>query len=418
MFCSDSLLILQTYPFLYADGVNHILALTLKVYYSSLYEIHEFTGITMTVQNTTMPRWSIILVAAITVSFTAIAEDSVVIAGDDGKAFHQFMSTLTKQGFSGSILVEKNGKVILANGYGLANVEQDIPNTPEMVYTFGSITKQFTAAAILKLEMQGKLKTTDKISKFFDRVPKDKRTITVHHLLTHTAGLRDAFGDDFSPVSREKIIERAMRTKLRTDVGETHFYSNAGYSLLGAIVEIVSGQSYEHYLRENLFLPAGMQDTGYKLPNWSSDRIAHGYSRDGDWGTLLDKNWDTDGPWWNLRANGGIMSTVLDMYTWHRVLLGDTILSAEAKEKMFTRHVLEEEGGSWYYGYGWALTDTERGTRLITHNGGNGIFFADIRRYIDDGVTIIYTCNHVDKLTGKMEQLIRKQALNPPAIPN
>jgi len=265
--------------------------------------------------------------------------------------------------------------------------------------------------------MQGKLKTTDKISKFFDDVPKEKRKITIHHLLTHTAGLRPQYGDDFNAISRDEIVEKIMRTKTRLRAGERHRYSNAGYSLLGAIIEIVSGKSYEKYLRENLFLPADMLDTGYRLPQWDKSRLAQGYTDEGKWGTLLDKNWDTDGPYWHLRANGGIMSTVLDMYKWHKVLLSDSILSDKARRKMFTRHVPEDEGGSWFYGYGWALATTNRDTELITHNGGNGIFFADFRRYLDDKVVIIFTCNYTDKLTIEMERLIRKQIFNPPAIP-
>ena len=110
------------------------------------------------------------------------------------------------------------------------------------------------------------------------------------------------------------------------------------------------------------------------------------------------------------------MSTVHDMYAWHNALIHDSILSDAARAKLFKRHVREGDGDDWHYGYGWAIATTERDTTLITHNGGNGLFFADFRRYIDDKVTIIYTCNYADKLTAEMERLIRKQALNPPAV--
>jgi CubicO group peptidase (beta-lactamase class C family) len=187
--------------------------------------------------------------------------------------------------------------------------------------------------------------------------------------------------------------------------------------MLAAIIEKISGQSYDQFVRENLFLPAGMKDTGYLLPNWDKSRLAQGYTDKEKWGTLLDQNWDTDGPYWNLRGNGGIMSTVLDMYTWHLALMNDTVLSKKARKKLFKRHVAEDDSGNWHYGYGWAIATTERDTTLITHNGGNGIFFADFRRYIDEGITFIYATNHADKVTEEMERLIRKQAVNPPALP-
>jgi hypothetical protein len=121
--------------------------------------------------------------------------------------------------------------------------------------------------------------------------------------------------------------------------------------------------------------------------------VAHGYGPEGDWGTPLDKAWAPDGPWWNLRGNGGILSTVGDFYKWHQALEGEAILSKEEKEKYFKPWVPENEEGSSFYGYGWAIARTPRGTRLITHNGGNGIFGADFRRYVDEGVVIIAGSN-------------------------
>ncbi len=316
-----------------------------------------------------------------------------VVAGELGRALDVLVDTFVEEGFSGALLVAKDGKVVLKKGYGLADREKNLPVSSETAFDIGSITKQFTAAAILTLEMQGKLSTSDRIGKYFGKVTRDKRKMTLHHLLTHTAGLRDVFGPDYREMTREQIIERAMSGALKYEVGERYFYSNAGYSLLGAIVEIVSGQPYETYLREALFRPAGMPDTGYRLPEWPEERVAVGYTETDRWGTPLEKLWDTDGPHWNLRANGGILSTVSDMYRWHLALQGETILSADAKAKLFTPHVPEDRSGRSHYGYGWAITDTGRDTTLIWHNGGNGIFFADFRHYIDEGVLILEMTN-------------------------
>ncbi|UCE04600.1 MAG: beta-lactamase family protein, partial [bacterium] len=234
-------------------------------------------------------------------------------------------------------------------------------------------------------------------TKYFDNVPDDKKEITLHHLLTHTAGFPGAIGGDFQPVLRDEFIKLAMETKLHRKPGELYEYSNVGYSLLGAIIEIVTGKTYEAFLHEHLFKPASMMKTGYHIPEWNPDELAHGYRGDKDWGTLIDKSWTEDGPYWHLRANGGILSTVEDMYKWHIALGGEKILSEEAKKAYYTPHVPEGEGADSYYGYGWAIFTTPRNTRLIAHNGGNMIFAADFRRYVDEEVVIIIMSNIAGK---------------------
>lgn len=328
-------------------------------------------------------------------AFAAETSDRPVVRTELGTKLDEYLTRLADLGFSGSVLAAKDGSVVLSKGYGFADRQKGRPVTPATVLPIGSITKQFTGAAILKLEMQGKLKVENPITKFFKDAPPDKAGITLHQLLTHTAGLECDYGtSDFEEVSRDEIIQRVMSGPLRSAPDGQHHYSNAGYSLLGAIVELVSGQSYEAYLRENLFKPAGMPDTGYKLPNWSSDRIAQGYRRGERWGTILERPWASDGPYWNLRANGGIHSTIGDMYKWHLALESDSVLSAEAKKKYFAPHVDEGSGDS-FYGYGW-VTWTAPHRPRVSHNGGDGIFMADFRRYKDNGVVILGMSNNAD----------------------
>lgn len=318
-----------------------------------------------------------------------------VVRTELGSKLDEYLTRLTDLGFSGAVLAARDGTVILSKGYGLADREKGTAVTPATILPIGSITKQFTGAAILKLEMQGKLKVEDSISKYFKEVPPDKAGITLHQLLTHTAGLESDYGpSDFEEVSRDEIIRRTMHGPIQSAPGSQHHYSNAGYSLLGAIIELVSSQSYEAFLRENLFKPAGMLETGYKLPFWSSDRMAQGYRRGERWGTILERPWASDGPYWNLRANGGIHSTIGDMYKWHLALEGDKILSAVAKKKYFAPHVDEGSGDS-FYGYGWVTWTTPHRSR-ISHNGGNGVFMADFRRYKDKGVVILGMSNNAD----------------------
>lgn len=303
------------------------------------------------------------------------------------------MRSAHQNGFSGAVLVARSGKILLSRGYGMSNREQVVPNTNQTAYLIGSITKQFTAAAILKLQMMGKLDVQDRISKYFKKVPQDKRKITIHHLLTHTSGLADAIGDDFEPISRDEFIRRALSSKLQHKPGKQYQYSNVGYSLLGAIIEIVSQKSYEVFLNEQLFRPAKILMTGYRVPRWGPEDLAHGYDGNQDWGTILDKPSAEDGPYWNLRANGGLLSTVTDLYQWHKVLKDDRILSEEAKKLYYMPHVKEGPEANTFYGYGWVVAMTPRNTKVVAHNGGNGIFSADFRRYLEEDVVIIVCSN-------------------------
>jgi CubicO group peptidase (beta-lactamase class C family) len=309
----------------------------------------------------------------------------------------QYMERLEAWGFSGVLLVAKNDEVLLRKGYGLADRATNRRVAVDTPYTVGSITKQFTAAAIMKLRMAGKLNVQDRISKHVPNVPPDKSEITLHHLLTHTAGFPGALGDDYEPCTRDEIVAQAMHCKLQGRPGEEYSYSNVGYSLLGAIVETVSGQSYEAYLVDQLFKPAGMTRTGYLLPKFANDALPHGYtSENEDWGTSLSHRWMPDGPSWHLRANGGVLSTVDDMFKWHQALNGDGILSGEARKQMFQQQVSEGPGSGSHYGYGWVVARTPRNTTVIMHNGGNGIFFADCRRYIDEGIFYFIASNAPD----------------------
>ena len=144
------------------------------------------------------------------------------VRGDLGRKLDDYLKRLAPFGFSGTLIVEKDGEVVLHAGYGLADHERKIPMSPDTVLPIGSITKQFTAAAILKLEMQGKLKPNDPISKYFPNVPADKGAITLHHLLIHGAGLESDYGDgDFEPVTREEIVRRVLAAPLRSAPGAT-----------------------------------------------------------------------------------------------------------------------------------------------------------------------------------------------------
>ncbi len=322
------------------------------------------------------------------------ADDELTVVADTAARIDDYLQWMSDSaGFTGSVLLAVDGEIVIRKGYGSANDSLGLPVDPNTIFTIGSITKQFTGAAILKLEEMGELSVEDPINKFFTDVPTDKRDITIHQLLTHSAGFPGAIGDDADPVGTGDFLAQAMNTELLFEPGSAYEYSNVGYSLLGILVEQLSGQSYEAFLQKHFFEPAGMTQTGYVLPDWSGETLAQGYRRGQHWGTLLDRPWREDGPGWHLRANGGILSTPMDMYRWHRALLGEEVLSEKSKEKYYGKHVEEGQGAGTYYGYGWAIFPTPRGTDLITHNGGNGIFFADMYRYLEEDVFLFFATN-------------------------
>jgi len=339
-----------------------------------------------------------ILPALALLTLTALAcrpatDGSVLVPGTAAERIDAYLDSLVPTGFSGVAAVASAEGPILIAGYGLADDSTGAPVTPETVFGIGSITKQFTAAAILRLEMDSLVSVRDSIGRYFDGVPPDKASITLHHLLTHSAGFPGAIGDDYEEIGRSDFVARALETDLEFEPGSGYAYSNVGYSLLAAVVETVSGESYEAYLRRVLFEPAGMYRTGYVLPDFAPAEVAVGYRGDRRWGRLNERAWAADGPWWNLRGNGGILSTAGDMLLWDRALKGDRILSREAREKLYARHVPESPGGGSWYGYGWVTWPTPRGTKLVSHNGSNGIFFADFLRYLDEDVTVFVATN-------------------------
>ena len=324
----------------------------------------------------------VVLVPRIADAQDTSATEAGVIQGELGKKLDDYMTRITPFGFSGALLVAKDGEIILNKGYGVAIRAREVSNTEETVLNTGSLTKQFTAAGIMKLEMLGKLDTRDPLSKHLEGVPPDKEKITLHHLLTHTSGVIGGTGDDYVMAQRDETVKKILEAPLEFQPGERFQYSNAGFTTLAAIIEKVSGQTYEAFLNEYLFTPAGMSFTGYRLPKWDDRVVAHWYVGDQDNGTPLEKPY----PSWNVIGNGEILSTTEDMYRWHLALLGDKILSEEAKKKLYTPFLND-------YAYGWDALQTPRGL-LIQHDGGSGLgSSAEMRRYIDAGIVTVVMCN-------------------------
>jgi CubicO group peptidase (beta-lactamase class C family) len=327
------------------------------------------------------------LALILTLALSGVAETASGVAET-----RTYLKRLEKLGFAGVVLVARGEEPLLAEGYGLADREHSVRWTPGTVSDIGSITKQFTAAAILKLEEDGKLGVADPITKYFAGVPADKAAITLHQLLTHSSGLTDPDIGDFEAVPLDDYIRQVFARPLLFAPGQGYTYSNANFSLLGAIIEKLSGSSYEAFLRRRLFLPQGMYETGYLLAAWGDGRLASGYEGEaGRWGTFYERSMAADGPHWALRANGGIHMTAYDMLRWARALLAGRVLSPASMAKLWAPHV--SEGGGTFYGYGWSIDKAPDGTKIVTHNGGNGIYFADLAILPDKGLVVFVMTN-------------------------
>ncbi len=272
-------------------------------------------------------------IAAATVFFSGDA----AVAQNLSARLDSTMRVAERAGFSGVVRVEGGGKLLLDKGYGLANRAAKIPFSPETVVQIGSNTKDFTAVAILQLQSAGKISLGDSIGKYLSSVPADKRPITIRQLLDHRAGLPADVGGDFDPFSRELLIDSAMHTALLFPPDVRESYSNTGYSVLAAIIEQVTGKSYDVYIRDAILSPLGLRRTGFLLPGFAPQELAHGYLAKGtDNGTMLAKPHASDGPYWNLRGNGGMLSTTGDMHAFYRAVFeGNSLLTAAARGGRF-----------------------------------------------------------------------------------
>lgn len=300
-----------------------------------------------------------------------------------------YLDRFERLGFSGGVLIAAGGRVAHEGAYGFRDALGSEPMPENAVFTMGSITKPFTAAAILELQERGLLHVHDPITRFFDDVPRDKAEITLHHLLTHTAGLDDTFGPDPERIGREELVDRVLGSELVEPVGERYRYSNAGYSLLAAVIERVSGTGYERFLRDELLLPSGLVETGYVIPAFDTTRLARGTFFGDDWGTLPERVYGPDGPGWNLLGNGGLLTTLRDLYRWTRSLRDTLVLGpGTLEEHLAPRVPMGTDGGS-SHGYGWSVVETARGTRMISYAGSNGIFTAVARWWPEEDLTLL-----------------------------
>ncbi len=323
-----------------------------------------------------------------------VLSTTTCVAQDIEAKVDEYVGTYLKIGnFSGSILIAKEGRIPLSKGYGMADLEHDVPNTPQTIFRLGSVTKQFTSMAIMQLQEKRLLNVDDPIAKYLPTYPNGEE-ITIHHLLTHTSGIPNftSFPDYektmMLPSPVEKTIQRFKDKPLEFTPGEKFKYSNSGYILLGYIIEKVSGQFYEEFLKENIFQPLNMMNTGYDHHHTLLKHRASGYSTAG--GELTNAAYiDMSIP----HAAGALYSTVEDLYLWDRALYTEKLVKKSTLDRMFTPFVEAEFGAiKAHYAYGWSRLSLFN-REVIAHGGGINGFRTNIARYVDDDVCIVVLSN-------------------------
>jgi CubicO group peptidase (beta-lactamase class C family) len=322
-------------------------------------------------------------------STTTPATTATLTAQDLAAELDTALQRVVEAGYlSGSVLVARDGQIILSQGYGLADRDKKIPNAAQTRYRIGSVTKQFTAMAILMLQEQGKINVQDPICDYLTDCPMAWKGIALHHLLTHTSGIpgfTELAGYETTkatPSSPDQTILRFRDRPLDFPPGEKWSYSNSNYVLLGKIIERASGQPYEDFLRTNIFEPLGMINTGY---DHDQSDLAIGYANEI---TTTADYLDMTIPY----AAGSLYSTIEDLYRWDQALYTEQLVPQEALDAMFTAYATIPTSGGMGYGYGWMIGQRFN-RRIIFHGGGIDGYTSVIVRYPDDKVTVIVLTN-------------------------
>jgi CubicO group peptidase (beta-lactamase class C family) len=338
---------------------------------------------------TRFPRFAFLTATCVLVTATCLAQtapsDKEIVTKTD-----EYMNALAGlHRFNGVILLAREGKVLVSRSYGMANFEDAVPNTQQTRFPIASMTKTFTATAVMMLQEHAKLNVQDSICKYLSDCNPTWQQITIRHLLTHTSGIPDY--SDFPDwlqtrgqlASYASTIDRFKDKPLDFQSGEKYKYSNSGYVLLGYIIERVSGQTYEGFLRDNIFAPLKMVNTGYDDSKAIIPHRALGYSREG---LRIIR-----APYLHMpigKSAGGLYSTVDDLLLWDKALYTDRLLSQDSLKAMFT--IFKGD-----YGYGWHV-DQQFKHRRVFHTGVILGFKTSIDRYLDDRVSIIILSNSDD----------------------
>ena len=292
--------------------------------------------------------------------------------------------------FSGAVLVAQKGEIVISRSYGWADYESKIANTPQTKFKIASITKSFTALAIMQLQEKDLLHVQDPIAKYIPDY-QHGNTITIHHLLTHTSGIANyykRFNELEHCSSCEEMVTIFKSWPLEFEVGSAYAYSNTGYLLLAYLIEKVSGQSYNDFLSENIFKPLGMNNTGSYTSETNLKNCAHGYLKENN---EIKKAPPIVAPL-TLQGNGNLYSTLEDMYRYNQALLEGKFVSKGGLDCMFAPHVTMASSSKRAHGYGWFI-DELRDKKIIEYSGWLRGFLSKNIINLDDNISIIILSN-------------------------
>ena len=309
-----------------------------------------------------------------------------------------------------AVLVAKDGQVVLRKGYGMAHLELGVPIQPEMVFELGSITKQFTGAAILMLQERGQLSVEDEVTKYLPDYPTHGQKITIDHLLTHVSGIPSYTGlPEWLPRVREdltvqQLVDMFKDKPLEFNPGEKWAYNNSAYILLGAVIEKVSGKTYEDFIEQEIFAPLGMKSSRYGHQREVTPGRVTGYDKADD-GYQIAEYLSMTQPY----AAGSLMSTVDDLAIWAEALSGGKVIKKESLARMTTPAKLAS-GGSTHYAYGLGISD-EDGTRIIEHGGGIFGFVTDLLHVPDQRLVVVVLSNNTSQEPAPLAYRVARKAL-------
>jgi CubicO group peptidase (beta-lactamase class C family) len=339
----------------------------------------------------------VVALLSVTLSLQSISPDWAYAQAVSGATSSQYEAILTSayaaDAPGAAALVAKGGEIVFLDAAGMADLELGVPLAPDMVFEIGSITKQFTAAAIMMLAEEGKLSVSDPITRHLPDYPSYGEGITIEHLLTHTSGIVSYTGIPGymathvqTDLSVEELIDVFKDLPVEFAPGDRYAYNNSGYILLGAIVQAASGMRYEDFVHECIFEPLGMEHSYYGCTECLIPRRASGYDG-GEDGYTNQRYLSFTQPY----AAGSLMMTVEDHYSWSRALFGGEVVSAESLEGMTTPFVLNN-GEAPGYGYGLTMGDI-RGHRVIRHGGGIFGFSTDAAYLPEEDVFVAVFSN-------------------------
>ena len=329
----------------------------------------------------------------LTVLAMAVCSPALVSAADRPDAVDDYIRTeMAKQHIPGlALLVSRGGQVIRAQGYGLANVELQVPVKPETIFQSGSVGKQFTATAVMMLVEEGKIGLEDPITKYFPDAPDTWKQVTIRELLSHTAGFTDYpksfdMRKDYTEAQLLKIVEGIP---LAYTPGTSWSYSNLGYLTLGIVIHKVTGEFYGDFLQERIFRPLGMNTARIIseadiVPNRSAGyRLVKGELKNQEWVA----------PTLNTTADGSLYFSIEDLAQWDAALYTEKLLKRSSLEQMWTVAKLKNgQPNSGHYGFGW-LTGKRNGHPVVEHEGSWQGFETDISRYVEDQLTVAVLTN-------------------------